>query len=96
MTSSSSGKQKPKPFGTKNSGSTQKFDQRYLGLDQRCFLSPVTGQPVSVENASDEEFDIFIRQYIEVEWTLEERLNALVDALNDGQEIEFCHPKIAG
>lgn len=95
MTSSSNGKQKPKSVVAENSGSAQKFDPQYLTLDQRYFRSPVTGQPVRVEDATDEEFDTFIRQYIELGWTVEERINALIDALEDGQEIEFCQPENA-
>ena len=93
MTSSSSGKQKPKGSAAKSSESTQPFNPLYLDLDQRCFSSPLTGQPVSVEEATDEEFDQFIRQYVEVGWSLEERVNALMDALDDGQKIEFIQPE---
>lgn len=93
MTSSSSGKQRQRGPAAKNSGSVRPFNPQYLDLDQRCFSSPVTGQPVSVEDASDEEFDQFIRQYVEIGWTLEERVNALMDAMEDGQKIEFCQPQ---
>ena len=93
MTSSSSGKQKPKQQPAKSSGSTPQFNPVYLDLDQKCFVSPLSGQPVSIESASDEEFDTFIRQYVEIGWTLEERINALIDAMEDGQQIEFCQPE---
>lgn len=96
MTSFSSGKQRQRGPAAKNSGSARPFNPQYLDLDQRCFSSPVTGQPVSVENATDEEFDQFIRQYVEVGWTLEERVNALIDAMEDGQKIEFYQPKKLG
>jgi len=96
MTSSLSGKRKPNPPAPKSSGLAHKFNPAYLDLDQRCFLSPRTGQPVSVEEASDEEFDEFIRRYVEIGWTLEERVNALIDALEGGQKIEFSSPEKLG
>jgi hypothetical protein len=48
--------------------------------------------PVRVDEASDEEFDTFIREFIELGWTLEERIDALIDALQDGQQIPFVQP----
>jgi len=96
MASSSSGKRKPKPLAAGGSGSTQPFSPMYLDLDQRCFASPLTGQLVSVEDATDQEFDQFIRQYVEIGWSLEERINALIDAIEDGQKIEFAQPEKLG
>ena len=96
MTHSSDGKQKLNNRAAKNSESVKPFNPAYLDLDQKCFISPVNGQPVSVEEASDEEFDQFIRQYVELGWTLEERVNALIDAMEDGQKIEFCQLKKLG
>ncbi len=89
MTSSSTGKRKRKPLRAKNTESTKPFSLEYLTLDQRFFISPINAQVVSVESASDEEFDTFIRQYVKIGWTLEERVNALIDALDAGAKIVF-------
>lgn len=53
----------------------------------------MTGQPVRVDEASDEEFDVFIRQYIQLGWTLEQRIDALIDVLEDGHKISFAEPE---
>ena len=92
MTSTSSGKRKPKRSTTSGSGSAQPLDRRFLDLDQKFFTSPISEQPVRVDEATDEEFDLFIRQYIQLGWTLEERIDALIDAISDGQEVEFVQP----
>lgn len=92
MTSSSSGKRKPKRSTESGSGSAQPLDRRFLDLDQKFFISPISEQPVRVDEATDEEFDLFIRQYIQLGWTLEERIDALIDAIGDGQEVEFIQP----
>ena len=90
MTSSSSGKQKRKSSTESDSGSVKPLDQRVIGLDQKFFISPKTGLPVRIDAATDEEFDEFIREYIVMHWTLEDRIDALVDAILDGQEVAFC------
>jgi len=87
MPPSSNGKPKRRRSTTKNSGSAPLLDQRFVNLDQRFFVSPVTGQPVRVEQATDDEFDQFIRQYVVVRWTLEDRLQSLVEAIQDGHEV---------
>lgn len=92
MTSTSNGKRKPKRSTASDSASAQPLDRRFLDLDQKFFVSHVTGQPVRVDEATDEEFDEFIRQYIQLGWTLEERIDALIDAISDGQEVEFVQP----
>jgi len=93
MTSSSSGKQKPKRSTASGSESARSLDRRVLDLDQKFFLSPVTGLPVRVDQATDEEFDLFIREYVQMKWTLEDRIDALVDAILDDQEVAFCEPE---
>ena len=45
-----------------------------------------------VGEATDEEFDLFIREYVQMKWTLEDRIDALVDAILDDQEVAFCEP----
>lgn len=48
----------------------------------------------SVEEASDSEFDVFIRQYVEVGWSLEERRDALNFAIESGKlEIPGLEPE---
>ncbi len=89
MTSSSSGKQKPKRSMESGSESVKPLDQRVIGLDQKFFISRKTGLPVRIDAATDEEFDEFIREYVVMRWTLEDRIDALVDAILDGQEVAF-------
>jgi hypothetical protein len=89
MTSTSNGKPKPKKPTVKGLGSAQSLDPRLLDLDLKFFASPKTSQPVRVDKATDEEFDLFIRQYIVVGWTLEDRLDALVAAIRGGQQPKF-------
>jgi hypothetical protein len=90
MTSPSSGRPRPKKPTVKGLGSVRPLDPRLLDLDQKCFVSPITGQAVRVDKATDEEFDQFIRSYITIGWTLEDRLEALVEAIRGGSEPKFC------
>lgn len=51
-------------------------------------------QVLSVEDASDSEFDTFIRQYVDVGWSLEERRDALNFAIKSGKlEIPGLEPE---
>jgi hypothetical protein len=62
-----------------------------LDLGQTYFQSGE--KVVSVEEATDAEFDVFIRQYVELGWSLEERRDALNLAMEKGQNIAFCEPE---
>jgi len=92
MTSSFSGKPKQKRSTASGSGLAKRLDQRVIDLDQKFFISPKTGLSVRVGEATDEEFDLFIREYVQMKWTLEDRIDALVDAILDDQEVAFCEP----
>jgi len=54
-------------------------------LDMKTtFFKTADGREVSVEDATDEEFDFFIRQHIAIGWSLEERRDALNLVLEKG------------
>ncbi len=75
--------------GKRNSGgqkSTSSHPQITL-LDAKEFLFQVDGQIVNVEDATDEQFDRFIRQHIQVGWSLEDRVDAINLALKEGKTL---------
>lgn len=66
-----------------------------LDLGRISFQLSAEGQPLSVESASDSEFDAFIRAYVDVGWSLEERRDALNFAIESGKlEIPGLEPEI--
>ncbi len=80
MTKQNSGK--PKSNVLKSTSS-----QQITLLDAKEFLFQVDGETVNVEDATDEQFDKFIRQHIKIGWTLEDRVDAINLALNEGKTL---------
>lgn len=62
------------------------------------FFSDQSGRPVSIYDASDEEFDCFIRRYVVIAedkssyWSLEERTDVIEFAMYLGASPDFCDP----
>lgn len=67
----------------KASKPTQKIDL----LNAKEFLFEIDGRTVNVEDASDAEFDRFIRLHIEMGWSLEDRVDAVNLALEKGKTL---------
>jgi len=86
MTKQSSGK--PKSDDQKSTS----FPQITL-LDAKEFLFQVDGETVNVEDATDEQFDQFIRHHIKVGWTLEDRVDAVNFALKEGKTLAILPEK---
>ena len=77
--------------GEKNTTKNQMQEavQGPLGLnDLEVKFFRLDGQTFNVADAADEIFDAFIRQFVQVGWTLEDRRNALNAALNQPDEVE--------
>lgn len=74
--------------GKRNSGGQKSTSSQQITLrDAREFLFQVDGQTVNVEDATDEQFDCFIRQHIKVGWSLEDRVDAINLALSEGKTL---------
>lgn len=56
-------------------------------LDAREFLFQVGDEILNVEDATDEQFDQFIRQHIKIGWSLEDRVDAINLALKEGKTL---------
>lgn len=56
-------------------------------LDAKEFLFQLDGEIFNVEDASDEIFDRFIRQHIKMGWSLEDRVDAINEALAKGKTL---------
>lgn len=56
-------------------------------LDAREFLFQVGDEILNVEDATDEQFDAFIRNHIKVGWSLEDRVDAINLALKEGKTL---------
>lgn len=87
MTKQSSGR--PKSDDQKSTSSPQ-----ITLLEAKEFLFQVDGEMVNVEDATDEQFDWFIRQHIKIGWTLEDRVDAINLALKEGKTLGILPEKI--
>jgi len=73
-------------------GHVRLIDLIYVGFKNQ------SGVPVSVDTATDAEFDTFIHQYVRIhddgdsEWSLEERRDVIEYAMFFGARFEFCDP----
>ncbi len=56
-------------------------------LDAKEFLFQLDGETLNVEDATDEQFDRFITQHIQVGWSLEDRVDAINLALARGKTL---------
>ncbi len=61
--------------------------QQITLLDAKEFLFQVGAEILNVEDASDEQFDMFIRQHITIGWSLEDRIDAINLALKEGKTL---------
>lgn len=69
-----------------NSGD-KKSGKEITLLNAKEFLFQLDGQILNVEDATDAEFDRFIRQHIELGWSLEDRVDAINTALAKGKTL---------
>lgn len=71
----------------KRASGAQKSKKQLNLLDLKGTWFHVDGKRINVEDASDAEFDQFIRQHVQVCWSLEERRDSLNLALEQGQTL---------
>jgi hypothetical protein len=74
----------PKPSNGKRKSNGQVATPAVNLLDLKEIVFKWDGSEYNVEDAPDEIFDAFIRQHITVGWTLENRCNAINEALKQG------------
>ena len=74
--------------GETRSQKNQTKNQRLTLLDlKETFFRTKDGKQVNVEDATDAEFDAFIRQHVQIGWSLEERRDALNLAFEQGKSL---------
>jgi hypothetical protein len=56
-------------------------------------LFQLDGQTLNVEDATDEQFDTFIRHHIKIGWSLEDRVDAINLALAEGKTLGVMSDK---
>lgn len=73
----------------RNSGGqrSERRRQQVTLLDLKELLFHLDGKTLNVEDATDEEFDRFIRQHITIGWSLEDRRDAINLALEQGKTL---------